>query len=69
MARVLYVRIDPADHQRTREAAHAARCSLQEFCRAAIADATERWAPPRLPPVAEACTDAEGIGSVADLRI
>jgi len=58
MARVLYVRVSPAEHERTAAAAQAARVSLQEFCAAAIQEATDRWSPLR-PPVAEACTDAD----------
>jgi hypothetical protein len=56
MARVLYVRVSTAEHEKTVAAAHAARVSLQKFCAAAIREATDRWSPLR-PPVAEACVD------------
>ncbi len=56
MSRVLYVRVSPAEHERTVAAAQAARVSLQKFCAAAISKATDRWSPLR-PPVAEACVD------------
>lgn len=45
MPKVIYVRVDSAEHTAIQNAAHAARVSLQAFCLAAIQEAAERWLP------------------------